>query len=288
MDFKKAEISDKVWVDEILSRAERVSLEYNFTTIFIWKDVYNNQIAKKDGILFCSSGLSKQSFLFPVGEEYKKGLSLLDEYSGGDLSFFSLTDRQCSILEELYPGRFSFSEDRNSGDYIYRTSTLTELKGKKLSSKRNHINRFLAENDNWSYEKITKENMSAVKALDEKWFEENEKSPGLIEEKRAVEYALKYFDELGLTGGLLRVGNEAVAYSVGDKLNESTFLVHIEKALLKYRGSYAMINNQFAKNECAGYEFIDREEDTGDDGLRKAKLSYRPEVIARKFIALTK
>ena len=288
LNFKKIEIEDRDWVNEILSRSERVSLEYNFTTMFIWGDIYNTEIAERDGVLLCSSGEDDKQFLFPIGEDFAGVLRELDEYTNGRMSFYALTKTQCEILEKIYPGRFSFREDRDSEDYIYKTETLTELRGKKLSAKRNHINRFFMDYPDWKYEKITEKNISEAAEMSEKWFAENEKSEALMQEKQAVAYAFKYFDELHLTGGLLKVGNEAAAFSIGDELNKNTFLVHIEKALSEFKGAYSVINNLFATNACAGYKLVNREEDTGDEGLRKAKLSYQPFRLAEKYSAVSK
>ena len=109
--------------------------------------------------------------------------------------------------------------------------------------------------------------------------------PGLQEESCAVKQAFRYFFDLGLDGGLLRAQDEVVAFSMGDRLNEQTYLVHIEKAFADINGAYPMLNKHFVLAHTQGYQYVDREDDAGDEGLRKAKLSYRPAIIAEKYRA---
>lgn len=291
IEFKDIEISDKKWVDEILAGYECPSLEYNFTTLFIWQKIYNTRIACEDGFLFSVSGKeeNKKSFLFPAGgEDINNALFLLDEFcrkNNMPMHFHSVNTKQRDILSEIYPGRFDFFPARDSGDYVYTADSLRTLKGKKLSSKRNHINRFIQNFPNWTYEKMNDENIEEAKKMHLLWCDIAgcNDEPGLLEESCAVRRAFKYFNELGLSGGILRAEKDVTAFSIGDPLNKNTFLVHIEKAFADVRGAYPMINKQFVINNCEDYEFINREEDTGDEGLRKAKLSYQPYDIIEKF-----
>ena len=284
--FKTPEISDKVWVDEILKGYNAPSLEYSFSTIFLWADVLNTKIKKHKSCLITRYG--KNVYLFPAGEsteDMKSAISWLLENSAEPVIFGGVGEKEKDFLEKNFEGRFSFSENRNMGDYIYTVEQLSELKGKKLSSKRNHINRFLENNPDWVYEKITKENISEVSKMHDEWEEiaDAKSNKGLLEEGTVVKKALKYFDELGFSGGLLRAKGKVVAFSLGDELNSDTFLVHIEKAFYDIQGAYPMINKQFVINNCMDYKFINREEDTGDEGLRKAKLSYNPYEILKKY-----
>ena len=112
------------------------------------------------------------------------------------------------------------------------------------------------------------------------------KNPSLKEESCAVSDAFCYFEELGLSGGMLSAGGAVVAFSIGDRLNKDTFLVHIEKAFPDIQGAYPMINKQFVIHNCENYRYVNREEDLGEEGLRKAKLSYQPYEILQKFGAI--
>ena len=94
--------------------------------------------------------------------------------------------------------------------------------------------------------------------------------------------SLRLQKELELKGGILRVGGEIVAFTLGEPVSDDTFVVHIEKAHAQVRGAYQMINQQFLAHEVADYTYVNREDDTGDEGLRKAKLSYRPAFLVEK------
>lgn len=287
--FKKARIEDKEAIDQILNNCPCPSLEYNFTTLFLWQDIFNMEFKIEDDILYIRSGQDKNSYLFPCGNgDLDNAVSnLLKEQK---IRFYSLSEENKAYLHEKAPGRFEFSERRDDGDYVYLRESLATLKGKKLSAKRNHINRFVAENPDWEYEPITAKNIKEVEKMHEKWCEivDDGTKHGLSEESCAVKKALKYYVDLKLSGGLIRANGQVVAFSLGDKLNNKTFLVHIEKAFAEITGAYQIINREFVLHNCMDYEFVNREDDTGDESLRKAKLSYRPYEIVKKYEAKEK
>ena len=288
-EFKKARLEDKKEIDEVLKHCPCPSLEYNFTTLFLWQDIFNMEYKIEDGVLFIRSGLDKKSYIFPcgTGDIDSAVARLLKEEN---IRFHSISEENKEYLEEKAPGRFDFKERRDDGDYVYLRESLATLVGKKLSAKRNHINRFIAENPDWKYEPITEENIEDVRKMHKKWCEvvDDGTKHGLSEESCAVKKALKYYHELQLSGGLIRANGQVVAFSLGDRLNDKTFLVHIEKAFANITGAYQIINREFVLNNCMDYEFVNREDDTGDESLRKAKLSYRPYEIVKKYVAKEK
>jgi len=283
--FRKAKIDDKKQIDEILNYCQCPSLEYNFTTLFLWQDIFNMEFKIENDILFVRSGKDKKSYLFPCGKGNID--KAVNEILKERVRFHSLSEENKTYLEEKYPGRFEFFERRDDGDYVYKRESLATLTGKKLSAKRNHINRFISENPDWNYEEITDSNILEVKNMHEKWCEvvDDGTKKGLSDETAVVKRALEYYDELKLSGGLIRAGGEVVAFSLGDRLNDKTFLVHIEKAFAEITGAYQIINREFVLHNCMDYEFVNREDDTGDENLRKAKLSYRPVEIVKKYVA---
>lgn len=291
MTFKDITIEDRDWILNILEKSECPSLEYNFTTLFIWSKIYDTKVLEHNGFLHCMSGKESKAFLFPAGSgDLKTETDFLINYAKENkfkVRFHSLSVKNVEFLNTHYPEMFEFIEDRNSGDYVYSADSLATLTGKKLAAKRNHINRFLENYPEWEYVPITRDNIEEADKMHDEWCKESgcRQSPGLANEACAVKCALKYFEELKLTGAMLKTRDGVCAFTVGDKLNDKTFLVHIEKAFADVQGAYPMINKQFVLNAGAGYEFINREEDTGDEGLRKAKLSYRPVEIIKKFNA---
>lgn len=291
-EFKIPEISDKLWAKKILDNFYCPSYDYNFTTMYIWRKAYNIQIMEHNGFLLGMYGTDKKSFLFPAGNgDIKKEIEFLASFAksmGQPLRIGGINPDTKKTLEELFPNNFKFTERRNSSDYIYESESLKTLTGKKLSAKRNHINRFVENFPDWRYEKITKDNMKYAIDMHVKWCELNgcTKSAGLLDECFAISEAFKYFDELELSGGMLIADNRVFAFSIGDKLNSDTFLVHIEKAFSDIQGAYPMINKHFVINNCENFKYVNREEDLGEEGLRKAKLSYQPYNILQKFSAV--
>ena len=161
---------------------------------------------------------------------------------------------------------------------------MINLKGKKYSKKRNHISAFEREND-WSFEMIDEKNLPDCIAMNAAWARENEeKNPGSISlEQQAIHRAFDHYFELDFSGGLIRVEGKPVAFTMGENLNAETYCVHFEKAYADVRGAYPMINREFAKHALSGYKYINREDDAGVAGLRKAKLSYYPTILLEKY-----
>ena len=288
LNFKTAELSDRDAICEILKNSPCPSMEYNFTLLYMWQNQYKMEFAIDDGMLFIRTGREKKAYLFPCGTgNQKTALQNLFDYCPEGITFYSLNSSQKEFLEKEYPDRFSFKENRDAGDYVYLSESLANLKGKKLSSKRNHINRFEAEHQDWRYEKITLQNLPEVIKMHALWCEmqDMEERKGLKEESDAVRLVLENFDKLELTGGLIRAEGRIVAFSVGDRLNDNTFLVHIEKAFSNINGAYPIINREFVRHNCLDFTYVNREDDAADQGLRRAKLSYQPYEIIKKYIA---
>ena len=191
-------------------------------------------------------------------------------------------------LDSWFPGKFQIEYDRDIADYVYEAEKLATLAGKKLHSKRNHVNRFQENNPEWVYESITPENVEDCFQMALKWREEMQCEIDV--EKRdemcVTLNALRLMEELNLKGGLLRARpqGEVIAFTVGEPLSEDTFVVHIEKAYASIQGAYPMINQQFVLHEAQDFKYVNREEDTGAEGLRKAKLSYRPAFLVEKGV----
>lgn len=292
LQFNPITIDDKGWMTELLKIGHRGALEYNFTSNFIWREIYKLRAARFDGHLLIMSDPENPSFIFPSGEGDLAGaVRALADYTrqmGKPLIFNTVLDQDKARLESLFPGQFAFTSLRDSFDYVYDAESLITLRGKKLSSKRNHINHFLAEVSDWRFEPLTMDNLADAHAMSLKWCEEagcTEGDNSLFEESCAVEQAFQYYEALGLDGGLLRANGRVIAFTMGEPLNDDTYLVHIEKAFYDIQGAYQMINQQFAQHAFGGFKYVNREDDAGDEGLRKAKLSYQPAMLMEKSMA---
>jgi hypothetical protein len=194
-------------------------------------------------------------------------------------------------IEAEMPDIFDYKFNRSVSDYIYSSEKLVNLTGKKLQSKRNHINRFKRENE-WEYGSLSG-NPSLIKECKEmldQWMEINmaDKDPSLVYDDVATTLMLDNFEYLGLKGGVIRVRGKIVAFTIGEPLTRDTFVVHVEKAYTSIHGAYSIINQQFAEHETTGFTYINREEDMGFENLRNAKLSYQPDILLEKYNARLK
>ena len=295
--FKRAELEDKDIITHYFKHHTSRSCERTFVNVFPWSRKYPVKWAIiEDTLVFKSQDDEHLSFAFPAGDEeaVKRVIPLLSAYSrerGYAFSMYNVTPDNFHQLEEWFPGRYEIEYDPDSADYVYESEKLATLSGKKLHGKRNHINKFKAVYENrWSYEAMSGDNLEECFQMALKW--RNDNGCNDDEEKNAemcvTLNALRLFEELELSGGVLRVDGEIVAFTLGEPVCSDTFVVHIEKAFADIQGAYPMINQQFVEHECMDYLYVNREEDTGSEGLRKAKLSYRPVFMVEKGVVKEK
>ena len=290
MEFHSPTLKDREWVLRAFNFGQTDCCEYCFGNIFMWSDIYENKIYNDNGIFVSADFTDEPVFCYPIGDGDKKAtIEKLIEFSkslGVSLEFFGMTEKDRDELQFLFPKQFEITEERDYFDYLYTSESLAQLAGRKLASKRNHISYFEKTFD-WKFEPITKENIHKCELLNEHWERLNrEKNPEEIgDEHLAIKKALANFFDLGLEGGILTIENEIVAFTFGERLNNNTFCTHVEKAYGNIRGAYQMINREFARQLCDRYEFINREDDTGSEGLRRAKLSYHPHRLVIKYSA---
>lgn len=291
LEFRKPKLDDKAWIEKIMKSSNQMGCEFCFGNLYMWSAVYGNEIAHYNDLFFARDVVDTPMYLYPCGKgDKKKAIEYLIEHSkqndGVDLQLYGLNNDDVKELDEMFPGKFTFEPHRDYFDYIYLTENLINLSGKKYHGKRNHISYFKKTFD-WAFEKIDSSNIEECIAMNEKWEEINrEKNPDELDnEKIAIMRAFDNFDSLNLVGGLLRANGDVVAYTIGEEINKDVFCTHIEKAFADVRGSYPTINQEFAKNMLSNYKYINREEDTGSEGLRKAKLSYNPTILLEKYSA---
>lgn len=290
-DFQRITLADKEWMQPLFEKSGYQSEEYNFNFCYMWQDALHYRAARMNDFLLIKSVGERPSYLFPPGSGDVAPVieALLEDarHCGHPFVFHVVLTEQMKLLETLFPEKFVFLPLMDYFDYVYDAQSLITLQGKKLHSKRNHINRFQQEHPDWSYEEITPENLHEVVLMSEEWCIINEclsTSTGR-DEACAVKRALTDYFALKLRGGLIRAEGKIAAFSVGEPLNADTFLVHIEKAFSDIQGAYAIINREFAAHNCGDFLYINREDDSGQPGLRKAKLSYRPVYQVEKYAA---
>ncbi len=290
MDFHKLTLEDKEWVTKAFREEERMGCEFTFANNFLWGEQYQVQVASCLGCLLIRFARRGEVFYaFPCGKGDKKGaieaLIIHADGEGQKLELTGLMKEETELLERWFPEQFKFTTDRNVYDYIYNTQDLTLLAGKKYHGKRNHIARF--KDSDWSYEILSQENMKECHQMLLEW---KERRGEYWNEDTQIEFevmqkAMNYFAELELEGGLIRQNGKVVGFCIGEPLTTDTYVVHFEKAFGEIQGAYPMINQQFVEHNCQDYAYVNREEDAGEEGLRKAKLSYRPAILLEKYHA---
>ena len=293
-DLHLVSLEDKDWINAILSQVDFYTCEYPFGNVFSYgakmeikvgniADCLVTKCVQDDYVMYCC----------PIGKgDIKKAVEfILDDASqdGRDFEIFAINPDAAEIISKEFSDVLDVFLVRDTFDYIYSSEDLINLSGKKYQPKRNHISYFM-KNNNWTYERINKDNANECYEMSKLWLE------GALEEyKEELEGELKIikrvfdnYDKLDFVGGLIRVDGKVVAYTMGEGASNDVFCVHIEKAFADIRGAYPMINQQFVKNELSGYKYINREDDTGAENLRKAKLSYYPVILAEKYEAKLK
>jgi hypothetical protein len=287
------ELDDKKWIEPILASTYLLGCHYSFVNLFSWASVFKYQVAQADDFLVVK-GVTPEGtpyYFYPAGRGNPQSVieAMFDDAANSkvEFRFAGLSVDNTTEVESLFPGKFEFFEDRDSFDYVYRIDDLVNLAGGKYRAKRNHINHFKKHNT-WSFEQISLSNLDECWDMNTKWckIHECKYNIPLTYENCAVRCCFEHFAELGLEGGLLRSEGKVVAYTMGKKLNSDTYDINIEKAFDDIQGAYQMINREFAaliRKSHPELVYINREEDMGQEGLRKAKLSYRPVRMVEKY-----
>ncbi len=282
-EFKRPQMEDKKIIDSMFRKYCSKSCERTFVNVFLWARYYGVEYALIENTVVFKSEHDGLAFTYPAGakEDVKKAIEKLDEYCQGlgkELILYNVTSDMFEQIESWYPGEFKIEYNPDIADYVYECEKLTTLAGKKLHGKRNHINKFKATYENWSYETLSEYNVEACFQMALEWRKINgcEDDEEKVNEMCVTLNALRLYKELDLIGGVLKIDGRIVAFTIGEPICGDTFVVHIEKAFADVQGAYPMINQQFVQHECQDFTYINREEDTGSEGLRKAKLSYRP------------
>ena len=298
IEFRSPVPADRQWVTSLVVAEGAMGSESNFNNMYLWNRMYGQELARLgDRVLIRLHGTDQIRYLFPYGSgdlaPAVEALAADAAAFGEKLHFVCLSAQQKAQLEELWPGRFVYDcvWDRDSWDYVYDVNKLADLAGKKLHSKRNHIHRFDERFPDWMAEPIDAHNVEECVEMERIWaaaHAEKGESESLSEETISILEALYLRDELELKGVLIRAEGKVVAFSLGSFTTPECFDVHYEKAYSDIQGAYTVVNREMARMIRAQYpqvKWFNREDDLGLEGLRKAKLSYYPEILLEKCSA---
>lgn len=293
--FKPITLNVKSLIDSYTKPWVLECSDLSFTNLFIWGADGKMEYAEKDHVLYIKLNFEGVPVflwapipMYGVEVDYRKavydGIAYMKKI-GVEPTFRSVWTPFRDKMLEVCPELFSMPTDI-AWDYVYSRESLATLKGKKLHGKRNHINKFLSKYPDYEYRKLDPSMASDCIALYDQWMTEKdgETAESLQNEKLSVELALNNMETLGLTGGAIYIEGKLCAFTVGERLHPHMQLIHIEKADTNYEGIFPMINQQYILHECEEVELINREEDMGIEGMRKAKRSYHPLKMIEKHL----
>ncbi len=302
---KPIEITDKGLFDKFFSKYPPENSEFTFTNLFMWRNYYNFLFIEFEGhlILFSYDYLKNRRepikrdskdyiyFFPPIGPHPDKIIIELFE-DLGNIEVHRVPEEICVNLkesEEFSKLNLDCFEDLNNWDYVYNKEEILNLGGNKYRQNRRWLQKFLEKYD-YDFQLLTGNLIEKCKELQLEWclMRACTEDESLEAEQNAIYEALNNFEKLGFRGGLLCVDDKCAAYTFGEMLNERTLVIHIEKAHMEYEGSYQAINNFFLKNCCVDSIYVNREQDLGIEGLRRAKESYKPIKMIKKSIIYQK
>lgn len=292
LEFRQLELKDKELYDSYAKRHNYRQGESSFANMYMWQKPYDIKISPKEDALFSSMDSKVQCpfILMPFLKDFSQNIApVMQQYEAfmqeRGCKFFmkGVTQDVAKKIREECPDRYRFIYDEFNSEYVYRSSDLIELSGKKYHSKRNHINKFLRDYTP-TMEEYSSRYFEECLELQKSWaLEKQAGEREAADELQSIVRALENFDYLGLRGCVIKIGGEVAAFSIGEQLSEDTALIHIEKANDRFQGLYAYINREFVANFWSHCEYINREEDMGVPGIRQAKKSYNPVFMVEKY-----
>lgn len=290
LEFKPISLDDREKIENYFNFLEEPFCDFTFGNLFFWSVVENTNIAFFNDFLFIRfSDGENFYYTFPIGNgEIKNAFNLILEdtkLNNKKIKFVCLNKNQTKILKEIFGEKIKTNKNRDGFDYIYSLEKLSSLSGRKYHSKKNHFNSF-KNKYNFIFEKINENNIGDCISFAREWYGENEATPTLLREQKALEYAFQNYFKLNLIGAIIKVENKIIAFCIGEEMyNENIFCTHFEKADYNFQGAYTAINKLFSEFLFNNFKLVNREDDAGVEGLRKAKLSYHPEILLEKYYA---
>lgn len=299
--FRNITENDRQLIQSIVMQGDNRSCDLSYSNLVAWRFRFGTQFSIVDDFLLVKFFHGDtQTYLMPAysrqtaaderfADRVENVIRLMreDAIAMGHPPLLIGSDTVITdIIRQRFSDFFTIEERRDFADYIYLREKLVTLSGKKLQGKRNHINKFKATYPDYTYRDLTEDLLPLCVRLEMQWRKRRQSTgegESMMYELRAMTRSMRRWEKLQLVGGTLWVDGNLVAFTYGCPLTDDTFDVLVEKADSDYEGAYQMINQEFVKRLPEKYTYINREDDMGLEGLRKAKLSYRPEILLMKY-----
>ena len=286
--FKKLTLGDIPALREYFSQSRGRGCDNTIGGVFMWRDFFCMEYA-----IICKTLVFKMKYLggvtaftVPLGTNTEEAIAELAQFclkENMPLIFCTATREDLPVISKKY--EYTYTSEKDWADYIYDAEELSTFSGRKFNGQRNHINYFVNTYPDYTVLPVTEENLPEITAFYE-WFKEgtdDKGTPVFAEERRKVSEVLENFEAYGQQGCVVYAGGKVVAFAIGERVGD-TLYVHIEKADASCRGAYPMIVREFVRMyDSCGVKYVNREDDSGDEGLRKSKLSYHPVDIVEKY-----
>lgn len=294
LEFKKITHKDMPLIWKYLEMEKGRTTDFSYAGLFMWVDLFKYEFAVYKDTLFIKGVVendrSLPAFSLPVGSlPLRESIEVLKQYcseQGIRLELSAVPEYALEELNTLSPAKVELLEDWS--DYLYDAEMLASLKGKKMSKKRNHVNNFILHNSEWSFQPLDATNAEEALKFMDVYESEADETFMAREESRLSRLMIRMLEEGDpvMHGGVLYSSpGHICALTIGD-VKGDTLYVHIEKATKSINGTYEMINKEFASHVLEVHpevKFINREDDSGDEGLRRAKESYHPVDLLKKY-----
>ena len=291
MQFNQVTLADKAMFNSFLQGRKQQLITYCFSSFYLWRnwDPYSWAIVE-DALVVKSNYNNLDTICVPIAADDAAVLrateAMIKDYqqAGKEFIISEVSADAWRFYEQHWPGRFVAEDYREGANYIYLQSDLAHLPGKKFDAKRNQINRFKRNYPDYQLLPITRELVDGCKEELNIWMSRHDsKDHELQQEYQGSVDALDHLEELDCEGAALLIGNKVRAFTIGEPLNDDTYCIHIEKGDINIPGVYQAINCFYAREYTEGYQYINRAEDMGAEGLRKAKSSYNPCRMEHKY-----
>jgi hypothetical protein len=274
------------YIDLFSKSCQRAS-DYSFINIWAWADERDFEWAFDEDLCWLRTMSPSPALWAPIGLwKNKDWRKVLESYFPAGAVFYRVPEMLALQWQKELGDSVKIEEERSEWEYIYRVSELISLSGNRFHKKKNLLQQFLRSYA-YTYEPITSKNIPYILEMQEKWckWRNCDDSPGLKAESEAVHRILEQWQVMpNIMGGVLKVDGQMVAYTVAESSGEDTVIIHFEKGLTDYKGVYQAINQMFLERSAHSFTWVNREQDMGIEGIRKAKISYNPVYFLKKFI----
>lgn len=272
IEWKTLTLADRPYIEDMLKRYPLYLSDYNFTNFWIWNCTYHFKHAMVENFL-CFK-LNPHYFLYPIGEGSRKYVIELLAQDEPLFQIRAIPEQAAEEFEALIPEPERF-------DYLYSYTELLNLPGNRYQAKRNLIHQFVRRYP-FEYRPIDADLIPEIIAMQKSWHDQHSGVEMLANEHLAALRCLKYFNELNVHGGVLLVDGRVIAYSVAEYTAFDTLQIHLEKAFIRYKGAYQVLNQQLLQH-AQPVKYVNREENLGSVNLKRAKESYHPLRLIKKF-----